>query len=127
MNQRGRFYSNEEPPPENLRQLEEDVDSDTEVELNENEINIKGEANIVEEVMNGIIPENSINNTTQRYDESSDESEDDYCVNKNSDEKATILAMYKSRDGAVWSKSSSISLSGRREALKTLFVYRVVP
>ena len=127
MNQRGRFYSNEEPPPENLRQLEEDVDSDTEVELNENEINIKGEANIVEEVMDGIIPENSINNTTQRYDDSSDESEDDYCVNKNSDEKATILAMYKSRDGTVWSKSSSISLSGRREALKTLFVYRVVP
>ena len=82
MNQRGRFYSNEEPPPENLRQLEEDVDSDTEVELNENEINIKGEANIVEEVMNGIIPENSINNTTQRDDESSDESEDDYCVNE---------------------------------------------
>ena len=114
MSQRGRFYSSEEATVDILRQLEEDVDSHTEAEQNENEINVSGQANITEEVMDSIIPESSINNITQRHEESSDESEDDYCVNENSVEEATILTMYKSRDGTVWSKSSSNSLQGRR-------------
>ena len=41
---------------------------------------------------------------------SSDESEDNYCVNENRDEEVTILTMYKSRGGTMWSKSSSNSL-----------------
>ena len=45
---------------------------------------------------------------------SSDESEDNYCVNENRDEEVTILTMYKSRGGTMWSKSSSNSLQGRR-------------
>ena len=45
---------------------------------------------------------------------SSDESEDNNCVNENRDEEVTILAMYKSRDGTMWSKNSSNSLQGRR-------------
>ena len=60
--------------------------------------------------MDRIIPESSINNITQRDEESSDKVEDSYRVNKNSDEKATILTMHKSRDGTVWSKRSSSSL-----------------
>ena len=51
--------------------------------------------------MDRIIPESSINNITQRDEESSDKVEDSYRVNKNSDEKATILTMHKSRDGTV--------------------------
>ena len=66
MSQRRQFYSSEEAAAEILRQMEEDVDSDTEVERNENEINVSWEANIVEEVINSIIPESSINNITQR-------------------------------------------------------------
>ena len=60
--------------------------------------------------MDRIIPERSINNITQRDEESSDKVEDGYWVNENSDEEATILTMYKSRDGTVWSKRSSSSL-----------------
>ena len=51
-----------------------------------------------------------MNNITQRDEESSDESEDNYCTDGNSDEEATILTMYKSCDGTVWSKSSYNSL-----------------
>ena len=86
---------------------------DTEVEKNENEINVSREANIVE-VMDDEIPESSINNITQRDEENSDESEDEYCINENSDEEATILTMYRSHDGTVWFKSSSNSLKGCR-------------
>ena len=43
MNQRKQFYASEETASEILRQLDEDVDSDTELEENE----ISGEANIV--------------------------------------------------------------------------------
>ena len=108
MSQRGRFYSSEEATAEILRQLEEDVDSDTEVEENKNKINVSWEANIPEEVMDGITPESSINNITERDEESLDESEDDHCVNENNDEEATIiLTMNRSCDGTVWSKSSS--------------------
>ena len=64
-----------------MRQLE-DVDSDIEVERNENEISVSGEVNIVE-VMDGIIPESSINIITQRDEESSEKSEHNYCVNEN--------------------------------------------
>ena len=96
-----------------MRQLEEDVNSGIEVERNENEISVSGEANIVE-VMDGIILESSINIITQRDEESSDKSEHDYCINENSDEEASILTMYKSRNGTVWSKCSSNSLQGRR-------------
>ena len=110
MSQKGRFYSSEETATEILRQLEEYVDSDTETERNENEINVSGEANIVEKVMDGTIPERSIDNITQRDKESSDKNKDDYCVNENSDEKATILTMHKICDGNVWSKNSSNSL-----------------
>ena len=46
-------------------QLEEDAHSDTEVEQNENTINVSGEANIVEQVMETIIPKSLINNITQ--------------------------------------------------------------
>ena len=62
MNQRKQFYTSEEAALELLRQLDEDVDSDTELEENE----ISGEANIVEVVMDGIVPESSINNINQR-------------------------------------------------------------
>ena len=62
MNQRKQFYISEEAALELLRQLDEDVDSDTELEENE----ISGEANIVEVVMDGIVPESSINNINQR-------------------------------------------------------------
>ena len=110
MIQRGQLCSSEEATTEILRQLEEDVNSDTEVERNENEINVSGEANIEEEVMNSVITESSINNITQRDDESSDESGDDCCVNENSDEEATILTMYKSRDGFVGTKNLYSSL-----------------
>ena len=87
-----------------MRYLEEDVDSDTEVQRNENEINISGETNIVEEVLDSIITESSISNITQRDEQSSDESKGDYCISKNSDKEATILTMCKSRDGFLWSK-----------------------
>ena len=62
MNQRKQFYTSEEAALELLRQLDKDVDSDTELEENE----ISGEANIVEVVMDGIVPESSINNINQR-------------------------------------------------------------
>ena len=110
MNQRKQFYTSEEPASEILRQLDEDVDSDTELEENE----IIGEANIVEVVMDGIVPESSINNINQRNEETSDESEDDCFENGNNDEEATIIIMYKSRDGTVCSKISSNSSQGRR-------------
>ena len=61
MNQKGQFYSSKEAAAEILRQLEEDFDSDT--EQKENEVSLSGEANIAEEVMDGIIPESSISNT----------------------------------------------------------------
>ena len=93
ISQRGWLYSSEEVAAEILRQLEEDVDSDIEVERNENEISVSGEVNTVE-VMDGIIPESSINIITQRDEESSDKSEHDYGVNENSDEEATISTMY---------------------------------
>lgn len=104
MIQRGKFYSREEATVEILRYLEEDVDSDSEVERNENEINVTGETNIVEEVLDSIITESSISNITQRDEQSSDESKGDYCKNENSDKEATILTMCKSRDGFLWSK-----------------------
>ena len=68
------------------------------------------ETNIDEEVMNSVITESSINNITQRDEESSDESGDDCCVNENSDKEATILTMYKSRDEFVGSKNLFNSL-----------------
>lgn len=46
-------------------QLEDDAHSDTEVEQNENKINVSGEANIVEQVMDSIIPKSLIDNITQ--------------------------------------------------------------
>ena len=104
MIQRGKFYSREEATVEILRYLEEDVDSDSEVERNENEINVTGEKNIVEEVLDSIITESSISNITQRDEQSSDESKGDYSINENSDKEATILTMCKSRDGFLWSK-----------------------
>ena len=64
--------------------------------------------------MDDEIPESSINNITQRDEENSDESEDEYCINENSDEEATILTMYRSHDRTVWFKSSSNSLMGCR-------------
>ena len=64
--------------------------------------------------MDSIIQESSINNITQRDEESLDENEDDYCVNENIDEEATILTMYKGRDRTVWSKSSFNSLKGHK-------------
>ena len=77
------FYSSEEAAAETLRQLEEEVDSHTEVDRHENEISISGEASIL--VMDGIIPDSLINNITQRDQESSDESKDNYCIDENSD------------------------------------------
>ena len=62
--------------------------------------------------MGSKIPENVIYNITQRDEETSNESEDDHCVNENSDEEATILTVYKIHDGIMWSKSSSNSLQG---------------
>lgn len=76
------FYSSEEAAAEILRQLKEEVDSHTEVDRHENEINISREASIL--VMDGIIPDSLINNITQRDQESSDESKDNYCINENS-------------------------------------------
>ena len=38
-----------------------------------------------------------------------DESEDDCFENGNNDDEATIITMYKSRNGTVWSKISSNS------------------
>ena len=70
--------------------------------------------------MDRIIPESSINNITQRDEESSDKVEDSYWVNENSDEKATILTMHKSRDGTVWSKRSSSSLQRCRSVGKII-------
>ena len=64
--------------------------------------------------MDDEIPESSINNITQRDEKNSDESEDEYCINENSDEEAAILTMYRSHDGTVWFKSSSHSLKGCR-------------
>ena len=64
--------------------------------------------------MDSIIQEISINNITQRDEESLDENEDDYCVNENIDEEATILTMYKGRDRTVWSKSSFNSLKAHK-------------
>ena len=64
--------------------------------------------------MDSIIPESLINNITQRDEESSNESEDEHCVNENSDEEAIILTVYKIRDGIVWFKSSFNSLQGLR-------------
>ena len=87
-----------------MRYLEEDVDSDSEVERNENEINLSGETNIVEEVLDSIISESSISNIIQRDEQSADESKGDYCINENSDKEATILTMCKSRNGFLWSK-----------------------
>ena len=89
MNQRKQFYTSEEVASEILRQLDEDVDSDTELEENE----ISREANIVEVVMDGIVPESSFNNINQRHEETSDESEDDYFENGNNDDEATIITM----------------------------------
>ena len=43
-----------------------------------------------------------------------DESEDDCFENGNNDDEATIITMYKSRNGTVWSKISSNSSQGRR-------------
>ena len=65
MNQRKQFNTSEETASEILRQLDEDIDSDTELEENE----ISEEANIVEVVMDGIIPESSINNINQRNED----------------------------------------------------------
>ena len=93
-----------------MRQLDEDVDSNTELEENE----ISGEANIVEVAMDGILPESSINNINQKNEEFSDESEDDCFENGNNDNEATIITMYKSRDGPAWSKISSNSSQGCR-------------
>ena len=104
------IHLGEEAVAKILRQLEEDVDSDTEVEQNENEINVSREANIAEEVVASIIPESSINNITPRDEESSDKSENDYCVNGNSDEEATILIKYNSCGGTLLSKRLSNSL-----------------
>ena len=64
--------------------------------------------------MDGVMPENLMKNKTQRDEKSSDESEDDYCMNGNNDEEATIVTMYKSHNGTVWSRSSPNSLRGRR-------------
>ena len=72
MSQRGLFSLSEEAVAEILRQLEEDIDFDTEVEWNENKINQSREANIVEELMDSIIQESSINNITQRDEDISD-------------------------------------------------------
>ena len=65
MNQRKQFHTSEEAASEILRQLDEDIDFDTELEENE----ISGEANIVEVVMDGIVPESSINNINQRNED----------------------------------------------------------
>ena len=70
--------------------------------------------NIAEEVMDNTVPESSINNISQKDEESSDEIEDDYCINESSDEEATSLTMYKSCNGTVRCKSSSNSLQGCR-------------
>ena len=43
-----------------------------------------------------------------------DENEDDCFENGNNDDEATIITIYKSRDGTVWSKISSNSSQGRR-------------
>ena len=110
MNQRKQFYTSEEAASEILRLLDEDIDSDTELEENE----ISGEVNIVEAVMDGIVPESSINNINQRNEETSHESADGCFENENNDDEATIIAMYKSCDGTVWSKISSNSSQGLR-------------
>ena len=67
MSQRGLFSLSEEAVAEILRQLEEDIDFDT-----ENKVNQSREANIVEELMDSIIQESSINNITQRDEDRSD-------------------------------------------------------
>ena len=110
MNQRKQFYTSEEVASEILRQLDEDVDSDTELEENE----ISREANIVEVVMDGIVPESSFNNINQKHEETSDESEDDYFENGNNDDEAAIITMHKSRNGTMSSKISSNSSQGHR-------------
>ena len=110
MNEIKQFYTSEEAASDILRQLDEDVDCDTELEENE----ITGEANIVELVMDGIVPESSINNIDQRNEETSDESEDGCFEKGNNDDEATIITMYKSRDGTVWSKISFSSSQERR-------------
>ena len=71
MSHRGLLSSSEKAVAEVLRQLE-DIDFDTEVEWNENKINQSREANIVEELMDSIIQESSINNITQRDEDRSD-------------------------------------------------------
>ena len=64
--------------------------------------------------MDGIVTESSINNINQRNEESSDESGDECFENGNNDDEATIITMYESRDGRVWSKISFNSSQGRR-------------
>ena len=73
MSRRKQFYSSDEAVAEILRQLDEDADSDTDLE--ENAIEVSAEADILE-VMDNTIPESLINNITQRDKESSEESED---------------------------------------------------
>ena len=94
MSQKGQFSSSEEVAAEILRQLEEDVDSDT----------------LQKKLWTALIPDSQINNVTQRDGESSGESEDDYCINENSDKEATILTMSENHNGTGWSKGSSDSL-----------------
>lgn len=71
MSHRGLLSSSEKAVAEVLRQLE-DIDFDTEVEWNENEINQIREANIVEELIDSIIQESLINKINQRDEGRSD-------------------------------------------------------
>ena len=75
--------------------------------------------------MDNTVPESSINNISQKDEESSDEIEDDYCINESSDEEATSLTMYKSCNGTVRCKVHLIPYRDA-EVLKTLFMYRLV-
>ena len=63
---------------------------------------------------------------TQRDEDRSDEGEDDYCVNENSNKDATILKQRLKVTMELCSPKVYPVLYSDAEALKTLFVYRVV-
>ena len=74
--------------------------------------------------MDGIVPESLISNINQRNEETSDESED-YCFeNGNIDDETTIITMYKSHDGSLWSKISSLFV--RRVMQQDLFTIMLI-
>ena len=99
MSKKKRVFASAEPAEEVLKMLDQDIDSDFEVEQNESDTDLDRKITDNTADTNSIVPENLISKVNEGdSDESSEDIDDDSYFGSNNDNNTLISTMYENRD-----------------------------